>query len=156
MSITKLNILAKIIVSFLIAILIVTTIIAIIIFSFFYSKSPCFMDDGPYYGQKEEVNLDTITIDKTIDLPNGKLIFSNTQDSLSPLLIKLNQQDKIIWSYRLDTGEKVNPENMPLYEMQSIRFNGTTIDFFNESHLEPGSIHLDRNYNFKCICLSVF
>lgn len=145
---TKSNSLIKIIVSFIIVTLIT---IAIIFFSFITGMGECFGDVGPFHGQKVQISLDTITIDKSIEIPNGKLIFSNTQDSINPLLIKLDSNNEVLWSYRLDTDED---EYISLYKIGSIKLseNGN-IDFFNHSFSEPGRIHLDENYDFDCVCL---
>lgn len=113
----------------IISIVVIGIVIAFLFYisTIFSGMGECFMDAGPFYGDKIEIDLDTISIDKTINIPNGKLAFAHSQDSISPVFIKLSDDNKVAWSYRLHTD---GDDALTLFEMGNIRLSENhIIDF---------------------------
>lgn len=116
----------------------------------------CGFSVGPYEGQELKIDLDTVTVDEFLEYPNGRFAFLSTQDSLTPIMIKLNKHDSIIWAIKLNSSDSANW--IPMNGMTDIRLNKESevksIFFFNSSFSEPGTIYLTENYDFKYMCLS--
>ena len=72
---------------------------------------PCGFNIGPCNGRQISLNPDTVIIDKYFDIPNGRLSFSQSTDTLSPILFKTDKSNKLIWAIELKTGTK--PCNIP-------------------------------------------
>ena len=119
-------------------------------FSEMYADDPC----SSYKGIEVEISLDTVLIDKYIDIPNGKFAFANLQDSLPPKMIKLNSKNKVLWTRAFPDSVCWIPHNKisinRLYEDEY----GLKIDCFNDSYSEPITIFLDENYDFKDMYIS--
>ena len=133
-----------------------------LMFSFYQSSSflisECGMSNGPCEGIDVETKLADVNIDEYIEIPNGQLAFVNIDNELVPIMIKLNLDRKIEWAKQLITATK-NCE-IAMYKMEILKLeenkNEIIIRIFNHSHSEPGVIYLDKNYNFKMMCLRPF
>lgn len=134
------------------------------VYIFYTSNSlgDCGMDTGPVYGQKINIEISKINIDKYLKIPNGQLGISNTNnlkittDTIPPILVKLDNKQNLIWAVNLDSKRY----GIPLYEMENIELledkNGKRITFFNSSYSEPGTIYLSDEFEFNYLCLKAF
>ena len=120
------------------------------------------MDTGPVYGQKINVEISKLKIDKYLTIPNGEFGISNTNnpkittDTVPPILVKLDNKQNLIWAIKLDSKRC----GIPLYEMENIELledkNGKRITFFNSSYSEPGTIYLTDEFELNYLCLKAF
>lgn len=126
--------------------------------SFLEKQNECGMSNGPCNGKEVELKLNKVKVDEFLEIPNGKLGFINTENKLAPILFKINNKKEIEWARQLVT-ETENCE-IPMYKMEVLRLEENerevTIRIFNHSFSEPGEIYLDKNYNFKMMCLRPF
>ena len=117
----------------------------------------CGIEDGPLYGRKTFVDIETVIVDESFKIPGGKLFICNTPtvdlelDSLAPILFKLDSNDHVVWAVELKSNNEID-----LFAMEDCRLNGHELHFFNSTHFEPGVIYLDENFDFKYMCLSMF
>ena len=123
----------------------------------FSMVADCGMENGPLYGRKTSVDIRTVVVDESVNIPGGKLFICNTPcedlelDSLAPVLFKLDSIDHVVWAVELKSDNEIN-----LFAMEDCRLIGHELHFFNSTHLEPGVIYLDENFNFKYMCLNMF
>ena len=114
----------------------------------------CGFSYGPCYGEKVELDFKKIKVDNYLYCPNGKIGFVNTQDSLAPIVFKIDQDEKLLWSLKLESD---SCSEIPLKKMSGIKMEenkGPRIEFFNETYMEPGTIYLTKDYDFDYLCLS--
>jgi hypothetical protein len=144
------------------------TILGIIILYFGYmiytwdSMGDCGMDVGPVYGQKINIEINKINIDKYLTIPSGQFGISNTNnrklstDTVPPILVKLDNKRNLIWALKLDSKNS----GILLYKMDNIELlddkYGKRITFFNSSYSEPGTIYLTDKFEFDYLCLKAF
>ncbi len=124
--------------------------------SFISDIGPCGIGAKPNSGKKINLNLDTVRIDKYIDIPGGKyaIAYSNNNShsysDIPPILIRLDNEKQILWAVIL-YGDRA------FYKMSSIKLvvddMGKRIRFFNDNYGEPGTIYLKENYDFDYLCL---
>ena len=122
----------------------------------------CGLSDGPCFCMEIPVDLDTVLIDATFKIPQGSLAIANLVsrlgEDLPPLLIRLNENDSMIWARSL-SSENSGCE-IPLYSMSAINLIETEdkkqIRFFNDNSFEPGVIYLTDDYDFDYMCLQPF
>lgn len=115
----------------------------------------------PIQGKKVSVQLEQVSIDDCLSIPDGDLVISNTPvytnhaEILSPILIKLDKQQNVKWAVSLNSN--IDSSAVFLYKMHFTGSydGGTSIPISNESYMEPGVINLDSNYDFECACLSI-
>ena len=148
-------------------ILISAAITAIIIVSFLaylghqFSKSlqemgDCGFSAGPIKNISISLNLDTVKIDQKLTINGGSLLLSNLKNDKDPQLIKTNNSGNIIWAIAFPE-DSIDFPHKKLSEMElDTCFSGYCLSFFNNSFGEPGTIHLDSNYNFLYMCLKPF
>ncbi|MFY8022340.1 MAG: hypothetical protein ACOVP1_14135 [Bacteroidia bacterium] len=123
----------------------------------FKPYAECGMEDGPIYGRKTNIDIGSIIVDESFKVPGGKLFVCNTTasdlelDSIAPIFFKLDSNDQVVWAVEL-----ISNKDIKLFAIEDCRLNGHEIHFFNSTHLEPGVIYLDENYDFKYMCLSMF
>ena len=114
----------------------------------------CGFSAGPYYGDKIEINYNNLKIDHFISIPNGKIIFSNINNDNPIIIAKASNKNNITWAYKF-LSEK-NTE-LPFTKITILEYienkDKKIIHIFNDSYSEPGKIYLDKNYNFKYLCL---
>ncbi len=151
----------KILIIIFSAIFIVLLSIAIFYFynfcRFMDSLGECGFDAGPYYGKKINIDFKTFKYDEFIEVPNGKIFVSNEHDAMPLILLKTDKANNVIWAYEfVMEKEELIPfssiSNLQLVEGKKYK----SINFFNNSYSEPGSIYLTDDYDFKYICLSPF
>ena len=116
----------------------------------FAESTPC----DSYEGKEIQISLDKISIEKSIDIPNGKFVFSNLQDTLPPLMIKTDNANKVIWARAFPDSVCWIPHSHLLIGKLEKHDYGFIIRCFNDSYSEPATIYLDENYNFKNIYFS--
>tara|TARA_Y100000589_G_C27109617_1_gene611643 strand:- start:656 stop:1180 length:525 start_codon:yes stop_codon:yes gene_type:complete len=102
------------------------------------------------------LNLDTVKIDQKLKINGGSLLLSNLKNDRDPQLIKTNNSGNIIWAIAF-SEDSIDFPHKKLSEMElDTCFSGYCLSFFNNSFGEPGTIHLDSNYNFLYMCLKPF
>jgi hypothetical protein len=115
------------------------------------------MEDGPNLGKKISIDIKKIDVEQAFNIDGGKLYVSNTQkneidsDTLPPILFKINSNYQVAWAVELRSNNEIE-----FFAMEDIKLFGHELHFFNSTHLEPGVIYLDENFNFKYMCLSTF
>ncbi len=116
------------------------------------SQDDCGFEVGPYAGERIAIDRSVVQIEEFVDFPGGKFGFIHMRDTLTPVLIKLNEADRVLWAIRLNSDNRENW--IPLKAISDIRLSGHTIFFHNLTHTKPGKILLTREYDFKFMCLS--
>lgn len=121
--------------------------------------SGCGMDDGPF----KAVLIDPIVISETakeFDLSNnGKLILENRTDSLSPVLI-LIEDGKIKWTLDTDTRNTIEYKSTRIWGISNVAIskNNDPIELNFTAHwtygAEAGSMKIDRDDGDNSFCLS--
>lgn len=95
-------------------------------------------------------------IDTLIHLSSGKLAFLHTQDSLVPIIGKLDSNNTWNWAVELSPSDSTSW--VPLKAMSGSKLetrNGANeIHFFNDTFYEPGVIFLNSDETFNYMCLS--
>jgi hypothetical protein len=143
-------------------ILIIITLVAIATYFYYDNKkfkiyADCGMEDGPNLGKKISIDIKKIDVEQAFNIDGGKLYVSNTQkyeidsDTLPPILFKINSNYQVAWAVELRSNNEIE-----FFAMEDIKLFGHELHFFNSTHLEPGVIYLDENFNFKYMCLSTF
>jgi hypothetical protein len=123
----------------------------------FKIEADCGMEDGPIYGRKIKSNVLSMVVNINIPVKGGELFICNTPaddlelDSLAPVLYKVDSNYHVLWAVEL-----VSHYDVKLYSIEDCRLFGHELHFFNSTHLEPGVIYLDENFDFKYMCLSMF
>lgn len=122
-------------------------------------------DFGPIYGKSIQVDIKSIKIDTFLKIPQGQLAFANTRlfnDSTNfqpPILIKLDNKKKVLWAIKFEMEKEEGEENETI-GINSIKLiddnEEKKIHFFNTTFREPGTIYLTEDYDFECMCLSIF
>lgn len=118
---------------------------------------PCVFSSGPCSTISIDIELDTLEVDTFIAIPNGQLALANTQHEAVLILARLDASNTPVWAQKLQGATKcLDP--IPLLEISNIYLTssetGHYVHFFNDSYMEPGTIYLDKNYNFEMLCLS--
>lgn len=118
----------------------------------------CGMENGPLFGKKIKPNVLSFEVNVNFEIPKGRrIIICNTStddlesDSLAPILYKVDSNYNVEWAVEL-----ISDKDVKLYSIEDCRMVGHELHFFNSTHLEPGVIYLDENFNFKYMCLSMF
>ena len=115
----------------------------------------CGMSVGPCYGATIEIDMDTVSIEQYIDIPTGTFAFANLGDTLTPKLIKLDASKEVVWAVEFKEDQDCSIPHRKLSEMKLVEDEyGRRLSFFNLSYGEPGTIHLDKDDEFKYMCLS--
>ncbi len=143
-------------------ILITSTLVAIASYFYYDNKkfkiyADCGMENGPIFGKKLKTNLLSHEVNINFVIPKGRIVICNTgsedleSDNLAPILYKVDSNYNVEWAVEL-----ISDKDVKLYSIEDCRLVGHELHFFNSTHLEPGVIYLDENYNFKYMCLSMF
>ena len=115
----------------------------------------CGFSSGPCLGEKIDFNLRAAKVDQYLDCPNGRIGFVHTQDTLTPIVFKIDKHSKLLWALRLESD---SCSGIPLKQMSGMEIledkGLKRIHFFNETYSEPGTIYLNDNYDFDYLCLS--
>jgi hypothetical protein len=125
--------------------------------SFMEDLGECGFANGPCFGVKINLDLNNQIIDEYIDVPNGKIGFISVKesaDTLAPIMFKLDRASRLQCAFRL---ESEFCSGIPLKEMSGMRLfhnREISIEFFNDTYSEPGSIYLTADYDFEYMCLS--
>ncbi len=115
----------------------------------------CGMSAGPCYGQAVEITLETSKVDQYLACPNGRIGFISTQDTLSPIIFKVDTNSKLVWALRLESDSCSGIPLKQMTGMEILEDKGLRrIHFFNQTYSEPGTIYLTNDYNFEYLCLS--
>ena len=105
-------------------------------YRFVNDLNKCWMSAGPCFGQQIHLNLNTTKVDQYLDCPNGRIGFVSTQDTLSPIVFKIDNTLKLLWALRLETD---SCSGIPLKQMSGMEIlegNGLKrIHFFNHKIL---------------------
>ena len=130
-----------------------TSTILFTIFGFVLLMNLCSrMVGNSCVGKKISVNLDSINIEKRFTFPEGEFLFANLEDSLPPIMIKLNEEKEIQWAVILEETQeciRMNSVSSLKYSEDKKRF-----DFFNSTYMEPGYIQLDWDYDIDYVYTS--
>ena len=122
--------------------------------NFFNDLNECGLSAGPCFGQKQDLNISSVKVDQYLSCPNGQIGFISTQDTLSPIIFKVDKDNKLLWAFELNTDSCIG---VPLKKMNGMTLekNGAkSIRFNNQSYGEPGTIYLTDEYDFMYLCLS--
>ncbi len=118
----------------------------------------CGMGNGPLYGKKINTKVLSHEVNTNFKISKGRrIIICNTStddlesDSLAPILYKVDSNYNVEWAVEL-----ISDKDVKLYSIEDCRMIGHELHFFNSTHLEPGVIYLDENFDFKYMCLSTF
>ena len=106
------------------------------IYTFEGDDKGCGMNVGPIYGQKMNLDVNTIQIDTLLKIPDGQFGLVNGKvgiDTISPILIKFDKNKNLSWAVKLDSEES----GIPYYEMLDVKLiddkDEKKITFFNLS-----------------------
>lgn len=145
----------KILIVLGIVVLIAVGFYSYVIYQFTVGLGECAMLSGPCFGQAVEIDLKKVTVDQYLNCPNGRIGFISTQDTLSPIIFKLDTNAKIVWALRLESDSCSGIPMKQISGMEILEEEGVKrILFFNQTYSEPGTIHLTDEYNFEYLCLS--
>jgi len=115
----------------------------------------CGMSAGPCFGQPVEIKLETAKVDQYLTCPNGRIGFISTQDTLSPIVFKMDTSSKLVWALKLESDSCSGIPLKRMTGMEILEDKGLKrIHFFNQTYSEPGTIYLTDDYNFEYLCLS--
>lgn len=116
----------------------------------------CAMMAGPIYGDPIIVNVDSLSLEQEINIPNGKFGLISLSDSLPPKLIKYDLEDSLIWAVEFREDTLIGIPHQRLSEMTLRETEqGYILSFFNVSNSEPGNIYLTENFELEYMCLSL-
>lgn len=125
----------KIIIGIGIGILVLFLYFGVSIYQFFNAVDKlgvCGLQVGPYYGKQMVLQSDINQVDTLIHLSSGKLAFLHTQDSLVPIIGKLDSNNTWNWAVELSPSDSTSW--VPLKAMSGIKLvarNGANeIHFF--------------------------
>jgi hypothetical protein len=123
--------------------------------SFVNDLGECGMSGGPCFGQNINLKLNNAKVDQYLDCPNGQIGFISIQDTLTPIVFKIDSNSKLLWALKLESD---SCSGIPLRQMSGMEIleddGMKRIYFFNQTYSEPGTIYLTDDYNFKYLCLS--
>lgn len=116
----------------------------------------CGLAAGPYYGNKIEINPDTISYDELISYEKGKIGLINRTPKEHPILLGFDKNNQLLWAVEMATDSL----DIPIFSIDGLKLSRESSDytfaFFNHSYSEPGFVKIKRNGKFKCFCLSPF
>ncbi len=146
----------------IVLVLIAGLITAVAIYFYYDNKkfkieADCGMENGPIYGRIISLDIKNIDVEQAFEVEGRKIFISNTtkteviEDTLAPILFKIDSNYQVLWAVELKSDNEID-----FFAMEDIKLLGHEIHFFNSTHLEPGIIYLDENYDFKYMCLSMF
>jgi hypothetical protein len=109
---------------------------------------------GKCYGKTLYVDLDSIKVEEQLIVSNGKILFSNLTDTLSPIMIKVDKNDNVEYAIKLE----FDSDCISLNYLTGFSFDekDKKIRFFNGGYGEPGYIKLTKDYHFDYAYTSPF